>query len=115
MRQMLVVLVVIAGMVALMWVPRAPAEDVMAPNPDIVLTDEVYDAIQPGMTVDQVQGLIGGLPSFIEPAVSPAGTRTVRMMWKDRYGSSVYLRTDGVAVTQKIGSDLKPLPANVGL
>ena len=88
----LISLLVIIAVLVLMW--GVAAVRMTAPvesGESVTITQEMYDQIRDGMTVDEVEGVVGK-PTTVESATTPAGTHTDCRYWKDKKGNHLYIR-----------------------
>lgn len=79
------------GILSTMWL-AAVNHNAAQRSPDhTVITAEIGNAIQIGMTMEEVVALLGQ-PDDTEVANTPGGAKSVRALWKGAHHTSVYLR-----------------------
>jgi hypothetical protein len=86
----------IAAVLTLMWIAAADSLDKPKQRSRvtiITLDRESYDALKPGMTMEQIVSAIGCEPTNTIVVRTPSGALARRHLWKDRSGQMISLRT----------------------
>lgn len=78
-----------------------------APRPNVPLTQELYDSLTPGMTVEEVIAIVGAEPIQTESVTSRGGVCSTRCYWANAENDNFYLRFIDGKLQDKIAANLR--------